>query len=179
MKRAVSCAAILALAATGCTNIGFDTGQHLPQNDGANADLKGVVHVRNAYLQAAPGQATSPTSPASEQTLYAVVINDGDKPDQLQHITVEGGGGTVQLSGAAADIRPDQPVGANQQPLGTVTGVRGTSVPMIFTFRDAGAVRVIVPVKSNTSQSPAGSAGPTTMTTPAAPGHAPRHSPAH
>ncbi|MEU5864987.1 hypothetical protein ABZ815_27725 [Nonomuraea sp. NPDC047529] len=175
MKRPISCAALLALLATGCTNTGYDTGQHLPQNDGANADAKGVLHVRNAHLRAASGQAASPVSPASEQTLYAVLINDGHKPDQLQQITVDGGG-SVQLSGAATDIRPDQPVGANEQPLGTVTGVRGPSVPMTFVFRDAGAVRVIVPVKQNASQPPA---GPAATTTPAAPGHAPKHAPRH
>ncbi|MER6505340.1 hypothetical protein ABT158_00940 [Nonomuraea sp. NPDC001636] len=176
MKRPIICAAILALGVTGCTNTGYDTGQHLPQNEGANADAKGVIHVRNAYLRPAPGQAATPSSPASEQTLYAVLINDGHKPDQLQQITVDGGG-SVQLSGAAADIRPGQPVGAGEQPLGTVTGVRAATVPMTFTFRDAGAVRVYVPVKQNAPQSPAGSTGP--AATPAAPGHAPPHAPRH
>ncbi|MEU1722037.1 hypothetical protein [Nonomuraea sp. NPDC005692] len=176
MKRPIICAAILALGVTGCTNAGYDTGQHLPQNDGGNADAKGVLHVRNAHLRAAAGQAATPSSPAAEQALYAVLINDGHKPDQLQQVTVDGGG-SVQLSGAAADIRPGQPVGVNDQPLGTVTGVRGTSVPMTFTFRDAGPVRVFVPVKQNASQAPAGSVGP--ATTPAAPGHAPPHAPRH
>ncbi|NUR91394.1 MAG: hypothetical protein HOY71_45600 [Nonomuraea sp.] len=147
MKRPIiSAAIVVALAATGCTNAGYDKGESTPQNEGANADAKGVLHLRNAYLLSGP----NPASPAPQQALYAVMVNNSHKPDQLQRVTVDGGGGSVQLSGNM-DIPPNQPVGANG-PIGTVTGVRGSSVPMTFTFRDAGNVRLNVPVKPKTGQ---------------------------
>ncbi|NUO98985.1 MAG: hypothetical protein HOV96_01210 [Nonomuraea sp.] len=146
MKRPIiSAAIVVALAASGCTNAGYDRGESTPQNEGANADAKGVLHLRNAYLLSGP----NPASPAPQQALYAVVVNNSHKPDQLQRVTVDGGG-SVQLSGTV-NIPPGQAVGAGR-PIGTVTGVRGSSVPMTFTFRDAGNVRVSVPVKPKTGQ---------------------------
>ncbi|MBF8194029.1 hypothetical protein ITP53_51845, partial [Nonomuraea sp. K274] len=147
MRPTVSAAiAVAAFLATGCANAGVDTIPHLPQNEGANADVRGVMHVRNAFLIAG----TDPASPAPQQSLYAVLINAGTRPDQLDRVTVEGGG-SVQLAGPVS-LPPNQPVGTGGRPIGTVTGVRGGAVPMTFDFRQAGSVRVMVPVKYATGQ---------------------------
>jgi copper(I)-binding protein len=160
MRPIVYAAIVVALAAAGCTNTGIDKGKHLPQNEGANADVKGVLHLRNAFLLGS----ANPASPSAQKPLYAVLINNSAKPDQLQKITVDGGG-NVQLAGAL-NLPPSQAVGTGNRPIGSVTGVNKQYVPMTFTFRDAGPVHVTVPVKPAVGQfasiapSPAGSPTP-------------------
>lgn len=161
--------AVALAAAAGCANVGIDTAQDAPQNEGANADVGGVLHIRNAFLLGG----TDPASPAPQQVLYAVLINDGRQPARLERITLDGGG-SVQLPGPIT-VPPNQPVGAGEKPIATVTGVRarGTTVPMTFAFSGAEPVRLNVPIKERTGQfshltpSPAGSPSPT------APGTAP------
>ncbi|MFC5828139.1 hypothetical protein [Nonomuraea insulae] len=144
----VTAVIVVALAATGCTNAGFDKDNRAPQNDGANADdAGGTLLLRNAFLLNESGDATSPSP---QQALFAVLINEAGRPDQLERITVDGGG-SVQLSGPLT-LPPNQPVGTGSQPIGTISGVRGTQVPMTFTFKDAKAVRVSVPVKQRIGQ---------------------------
>lgn len=155
--------AVVALAAVaGCANIGIDTAQDAPQNEGANADVRGTLHIRNAFLLSGSG----PASPASQQaTLYAVLINQGQQPARLERIVLDGGG-SVQLPGPV-ELPPHEPVGAGEQPIGTVTGVRGGTVPMTFVFTGIRPVRLYVPVKERTGQyatltpAPAGSPSPT------------------
>ncbi|MGW0808619.1 hypothetical protein [Nonomuraea sp. NPDC002799] len=147
MRPIVSAVIAVTLAAAGCAKTEIDTSSRwLPQNDGANADVGTGVHVRNAFLL----NGTDPASPAPEQGLFVVLINEGHRPDQLERITLEGGG-TVRLPGPIA-LPPNQPVGVGERPLFTVSGVRGTTVPMTFLFRNAGPVRIIVPVKLKTGQ---------------------------
>lgn len=165
-------AVVTVLLTAGCTETGVDTGKGLPQNEGANADVKGVVHLRNAFLL--DGQ--DPASPAPQQALYAVIINNGGKPDQLQRVTVNGGG-SVQLTGAV-NLPPNQAVGTNEQPIGTVSGIKGNEVPMTFSFRDAGNLSVIVPVKIKAGQYGSLSPSPSAPPTPAPPGNSPANSPA-
>ncbi|WP_188189890.1 hypothetical protein [Nonomuraea sp. SYSU D8015] len=162
-------AAVLAAAAAGCALAGFDTtAQDVPQNEGANADV-GRVKVRNVFLLGG----TDPASPAPEQTLYGVLINDGREPVRLERITVEGGG-SVQLPGPVT-VPPNQPVGVGEQPLGTVrvTGVRGTTVPMTFVFSGAEPLRLNVPIKERTGQYATISPSPPGSPSPTAPGTAP------
>ncbi|WP_043618853.1 hypothetical protein [Nonomuraea candida] len=171
MRPIASAALVLAVLATGCANAGFDKANRMPQNDGANANVGKTLSLRNAFLLGGD----DPASPPPQLPLYAVLVNDGQRPDQLERITVEGGG-DVRLAGPVA-LPPGQAVGMNNQVIGTVTGARGNTVPMTFTFREAKSVRVMVPVKARIGQyasltpSPAGPPSATPgVTEPPSPG---------
>ncbi|GAA3221953.1 hypothetical protein [Nonomuraea helvata] len=140
--RAISSAMIgMALAATGCTSLGTYPSQTYAPNSGANADLQGVLHLRNAFLL----DGADPDSPSPQLALYAVLINSGSRPARLDRITVDGGG-SVQLAGPIT-LPPNQPVGTGDKPIGTVSGVRSATVPMTFAFSGAAPIRVNVPVQ--------------------------------
>ncbi|MFC4112478.1 hypothetical protein [Nonomuraea zeae] len=130
--------------AAGCTKPDVNPTASQPQNDGANADVQKVLHLRNVFLLSG----TDPASPAPKQALYAVLINESGKPARLDRVTVDGGG-TVQLAGPV-ELPPGRSVGTGEKPIGTVTGVRRDSVPMTFTFSGMAPVRLNVPVKSRT-----------------------------
>ncbi|SDL49958.1 hypothetical protein [Nonomuraea jiangxiensis] len=167
MRRIVLTAFMSAVAVTGCSQAGLDTTQTEPQNDGANADLDGELYLRNVFLVG--GAETG--SPGPQQVLYGVLINSGDRPVRLERVTV-GGGGSVQLAGALT-LPPDQPVGVDDQPLGTVSGVRGDTVPMTFFFSGAEPVQLEVPVKARVGQyaslTPVPSGSPPATPTPGGP----------
>ncbi|MFI6481087.1 hypothetical protein ACIBH1_24370 [Nonomuraea sp. NPDC050663] len=138
---------LIVFAAAGCTGLSYDSDDvtrfHHPQNEGANASFRGV-HLRNAYLL---GQEEETSSPV-DMPLYLVIVNAADRPDRLERVQVEGGG-EVRLAGPI-ELPPHQPVGA-AQPIGTVSGVKGSgSAWMVFQLREAGAVRLAVPVKPRT-----------------------------
>ncbi|GAA3565331.1 hypothetical protein GCM10022419_052480 [Nonomuraea rosea] len=132
---------VMAVAA-GCARPDVNPTATRPQNDGANADVQKVLHLRNVFLLSG----ADPASPAPEQALYAVLINQGGKPARLDRVTVDGGG-AVQLAGPI-ELPPGHPVGTGEKPIGTVTGVRRDTVPMTFTFSGLAPVRLNVPVKS-------------------------------
>lgn len=176
--RLLTAAAALTLAATGCaTTVELNDPNRLyrPQNAGANGDVRGV-HIRNAFLLGGPEDATA--SPSGGQALYAVLINDRDQPDRLEKVTVEGGG-NVRLAGPV-EMRPHEAASKPNQPIGTATGTHGAYVPMTFSFRDAGEVRLTVPVMpregeySDLPSSPAGPPTPTSTPSPKKPGTSPK-----
>ncbi|SEF85878.1 hypothetical protein SAMN05444920_101863 [Nonomuraea solani] len=140
MRPIVFAMLVVTLAATGCSQAGLDDANRLPQNEGANADVDGGLHLRNVFLLGG----TDPASPAPRLALYGVLLNEGGRPVQLERVTVEGGG-SVQLAGPIA-LPPNQPVGTDSRPIGTASGVRGGSVPMTFTFQQGKTMRVNVPV---------------------------------
>ncbi|MEV0614352.1 hypothetical protein AB0I81_13580 [Nonomuraea sp. NPDC050404] len=146
MRSIVSAVIVVALASAGCANAGFDKANSTPQNEGANADVGTTLSLRNAFLLGS----ADPATPAAQQPLYAVLVNDGGRPDQLERVTVEGGG-SVRLAGPVT-LQPGQAYGTGNRPIGTVSGARGDTVPMTFTFREAKSVRVMVPVKPKTGQ---------------------------
>ncbi|MEU6715827.1 hypothetical protein ABZ897_30545 [Nonomuraea sp. NPDC046802] len=143
MRPIASAVIVMALAATGCASVGTYPSNSVPPNPGANANAtaQGRLYLRNLFLL----NGSDPVSPSPQLALYGVLVNGGQKPDQLERITIEGGG-TAQLPGPVA-LAPNQPVGTGERPLSMVSGVRGTVVPMTFTFRYAGPVRLYVPVK--------------------------------
>ncbi|MFG1696131.1 hypothetical protein [Nonomuraea sp. NPDC049309] len=164
MRRLVITAVAVGLAVTGCAKVEKDWANQTPPNDGANANIGQNLQLRNAFLLGS----ADPASPAPEQALYVVLVNSSDRPATLENITVEGGG-TVQLAGPVA-IPPDHAIGTGNQPIGTVSGARGTSVPMTFTFQDRTSVRVFVPVMARAGQYanlPLSPAAPPTASPPA------------
>jgi hypothetical protein len=86
--------AVVALAVSGCMVAGFDEANRVPQNDGANANVGDSLSLRNVFLLGGTDSASHPP----QQALFGVIVNDAQKPDQLEKITMEGGG-TVQLAG--------------------------------------------------------------------------------
>ncbi|UBU16102.1 hypothetical protein [Nonomuraea gerenzanensis] len=155
----------VALTASGCMNAGFDEANRVPQNDGANANVGGTLSLRNIFLLGGADSASHPP----QQALYGVIVNDAQRPDQLERVTMEGGG-TVQLTGQPLTLPPDYAVGTGNKPIGTASGVRGNVVPMTFTFRDAEPVRLMVPVKARTghfANLPTAPAGPPSSAPPA------------
>ncbi|MGW3345717.1 hypothetical protein ACWDA3_20600 [Nonomuraea rubra] len=158
MRPIAAVVAVVALAVSGCTIAGFDEANRVPQNDGANANVGDSLSLRNIFLLGG----TDSASPPAQQALFGVIVNDAQRPDQLERITMEGGG-TVQLAGQPIALPPDQAVGTGNKPIGTATGVRGNVVPMTFTFREAKPVRLMVPVKTRTghfANLPSAPAGP-------------------
>ena len=139
MRRLVIAAAAVGLAVTGCAKLEKDWANQAPQNDGANANMGQGLKLRNAFLLGS----ADPATPAPEQALYAVLVNSSNRPAKLENVTVEGGG-SVRLAGPV-EIPPDYAIG-------TVSGARGTAVPMTFTFQDRTSVRVLVPVMARTGQ---------------------------
>ena len=160
---------VMAVAA-GCARPDVDPSHTVPQNDGANADVQGVLHLRNVFLL----NGTDPASPAPQQALYGVLINTGSKPLQLERVTVDGGG-SVQLAGPII-LPPGQPAGTGEKPIGMASGVGRDTVPMTFTFSGLAPVRVNVPVMlrigqyASLSPSPAAPASPTGTTGGTTPG---------
>ncbi|MEQ4725480.1 hypothetical protein [Nonomuraea sp. B19D2] len=145
MRAVISAAIGMAMAATSCMSVGsYPSQTHMP-NNGANADLKGVLHLRNAFLLSGAEE----TSPSPQLALYAVLINTGSQPVRLDGITADGG--SVQLAGPIT-LPPNQPVGTGDKPIGTVTGVRSATVPMTFAFSGTGPIRVNVPVQPRVGQ---------------------------
>ncbi|MER7499902.1 hypothetical protein AB0L05_41790 [Nonomuraea pusilla] len=209
MRPLVAALVATAVVTAACANQSNDTSRiHHPPNEGTNYDLKGVLHLRNAFLlsgatpsaappaaspaaspsspPASPPSVSGPASPSGQPTgqgggqdaLFAVLINSAAKPDTLERITAEGGG-QVQLPGPI-ELPPNQPVGAGNRPIASVTGVKGGTVAMTFSFRNAGDVRLLVPVMQRTgiyaslTPSPVGSpvpspAGTAPVTTPSRP----------
>ncbi|RVX38631.1 hypothetical protein EDD27_0953 [Nonomuraea polychroma] len=172
MRPIASAVIVAALAAAaGCQgHAGFDySSTNIPQNQGANVDVGKTLHLRNVFLLGG----ADPASPAPQQALYAVLINDSNRPAKLERITIEGGG-SAQLPGPVT-VPPNQPVGTGEKPLCTVTGVRprGTTVPMTFFFSGAEPVRVNVPIKEQTGVYTELTPTPTGSPTPTAPATAP------
>ncbi|GAA3694393.1 hypothetical protein GCM10022224_069950 [Nonomuraea antimicrobica] len=141
MRPIVSAAIAVVLVTCGCATVEFSKENRAPKNDGANADVGGTLYLRNAFLLSN----TDPASPSTQMSLFAVLINDGPRTDQVERISVPGGG-TVRLI-EPLTLPPNQPVGTGSKPIGTLSGVSGTSVPMTFTFRNTKPVRVSVPIK--------------------------------
>ncbi|MEV0389190.1 hypothetical protein [Nonomuraea sp. NPDC050643] len=158
MRPIVAATVVVVLAVSGCTKTDIDYAHQAPQNDGANADVAGTLHLRNAFLLGA----ADPASPAPSMALYGVLVNESGRPVRLERVTVDGGG-AVQLAGPVT-LPPDQPVGTGNRPIGTVSGVRGESVPMTFAFSEGKTMRVRVPVMLRaghyTSLSPAPASTP-------------------
>lgn len=205
MRPLVAALVATAVVTAACANQSTDASlRHYQPNEGTNYDLKGVLHVRNAFLlsgattsaappaaspsspPASPPSASGPASPSGQPTgqgggqdaLFAVLINSAAKPDTLERITVEGGG-QVQLPGPI-ELPPNQPVGAGNRPIASVSGVKGGPVAMTFSFRNAGDLRLLLPVMRRTgiyaslTPSPAGPpvpspAGTAPVTTPSQP----------
>ncbi|WP_327583991.1 hypothetical protein OHA25_50610 [Nonomuraea sp. NBC_00507] len=169
MRPIASAVIVMALAAAvGCQgHAGFDTSaKDIPQNEGANVDVGSTLHLRNVFLLGG----ADPASPAPQQALYAVLINEGNQPARLERITIEGGG-SAQLPGPVT-LPPNQLVGSGEKPLCTVTGVRprGTTVPMTFVFSGAAPVRVNVPIKEKAGVYTRLTPPPTGSPSPTAPG---------
>src|SRR5690349_15933337 len=144
LRPVASAVVVVGALSTGCaglTNDGTDVGQvNRPQNEGSNANVRGVL-LRNAYLLGG----TEPSSSPMEMPLYATFVNERGRPDRLQRVTIDGGA-AVRLRGPV-DL-PRQRLVGGLDPIGTASGVKGTgSVPMTFTFAEAGDLRVDVPVK--------------------------------
>ncbi|MFG2072368.1 hypothetical protein [Nonomuraea maritima] len=173
MRPIVTAMTVMALVATGCAMAGLDN-QWPPPNDGANAEAGETMLVRNAFLLSG----TDAASPTPQQALFAVLINQGGQPARLEQVTVDGGG-SVQLAGPIT-LPPNQPVGTNSRPIGTVTGTRGWLVPMTFTFSGGESARMVVPVMPRAAEYaqlptvPAQAPTPTTpATAPPSPGVSP------
>ncbi|NJP98534.1 unnamed protein product [[Actinomadura] parvosata subsp. kistnae] len=164
MRPIAAAVVVVALSASGCMNAGFDEANRVPQNDGANANVEGGLSLRNVFLLGG----TDSASPPPQQALFGVIVNDGQQAHQLERVTMDGGG-TVQLAGQPLTLPPDQAVGTGNKPIGTATGVRGSTVPMTFTFRDAKPVRLMVPVMTRTGHFSNLPSAPAGSPTPAAP----------
>ncbi|GAA3142595.1 MULTISPECIES: hypothetical protein [Nonomuraea] len=146
MRRSIIAAVVVGLVVTGCTKTEKDWANQAPQNDGANANVGQSLQLRNAFLLGS----ADPASPAPEQALFVVLVNSSSRANRLENVTIEGGG-QVRLAGPV-EIPPDHAIGTGNQPIGTVSGARGTSVPMTFTFQDRSKMRVMVPVMARTGQ---------------------------
>lgn len=168
---------LLVLAAAGCANLSGDyydpSRLHRPQNDGANAGTRDL-HVRNAFLLRDQEQvsAAPQASPAGGLPLYAVLVNERDRPVRLERVTPRGGG-TARLNGTIEV--PAGGVAGTDRPIATVTGVSEGWVAMTFTL-DGTELPVMVPVhlragmyatygtaepQQSPSPSPTGSPAPT------------------
>ncbi|MEV0596069.1 hypothetical protein [Nonomuraea cavernae] len=165
-RRTSVVAALLTVTAVtaGCTGLTYDsedvTRIHAPQNDGANASVR-TMHLRNAFLLAGE----------RDLALYAILVNDGNRSDILERVTA-GQGVRVRLP-TPVDVPAKRLVGA-EGPIATVTGVTGSRwVPMTFTLKRAGEMRVMVPIKERTglyaTLSPSAPGSPTPAPAPTSP----------
>lgn len=158
-----SLAACAALTLSGCGSVPAGS---IPVSvaDGAYGQA-GDILLRNVFvLGPAPGQTIPKNGKAS---LFAGIVNDGNRPDRLVRATAPGFAGQVAITGGKLDAPVHQLVGTGPAPPLTLTKLaaplRGNpTVRITLTFQDAGPVSLKVPVQ--TAQGPF-----TTFSPPAAP----------
>ncbi|WP_345149884.1 hypothetical protein [Nonomuraea rubra] len=80
MRPIAAVVAVVALAVSGCAIAGFDEANRVPQNDGANANVGDSLSLRNIFLLGG----TDSASPPAQQALFGVIVNDAQRPDQLE-----------------------------------------------------------------------------------------------
>ena len=151
-RRLIAVAAIAAVpAVTGCAGVNVSTLGWHPATPGAFGTVGGI-QLENVYLVGAPPNAQVPTSGAAG--LFMALYNAGSGPDTLLGISTPGPGEQGAVDGPSTGIR----VGGGQvrslegpKPVVWLAHLTeplrgGTTVKMVFAFRNAGSITLMVPV---------------------------------
>ncbi|GAB3165029.1 copper chaperone PCu(A)C [Microbispora hainanensis] len=143
---ALCVAAAAVTAACGDMKQDFYT-QTIPQNDGANADLPGML-IRNAFI-IGPLQ---PAPPGTDMPMYMVLLNQSGRTDRLVSVDTGGVFREARLpTPGGLEIPAGKYVGGTPFPQVLLAGLTrplrsGGTIPVTFRFQNAGTVRVQVPV---------------------------------
>jgi len=162
----VAAAVVASCAAMTLAGCGSTSADSIPVSAsyGAYGQVGGIL-LRNVFvLGPAPGREIAKNGKAS---LFAGIVNDGDRPDRLIRAAAPAVAGQARIAGGGLDTPVHRLVGTGPTPPVTLTRLaaplRGNpAVRVTFTFQHAGPVTMSVPVF--TAQGPF-----TTFSPPAAP----------
>ncbi|GGO01916.1 hypothetical protein GCM10010116_03620 [Microbispora rosea subsp. aerata] len=142
---AVCVAATAVTAACGDLKQDYYT-QTIPQNEGANANLPGLL-LRNAFIIGS----LRPAPPGTDMPMYMMLLNESGRADRL--VSVDAGGlfREAVLPAGGLEIPGGKYVGGTALPQVLLAGLTrplgsGGTIPVTFRFQNAGTVRLEVPV---------------------------------
>ncbi|GLW22482.1 hypothetical protein Mame01_25250 [Microbispora amethystogenes] len=148
MRRFLAALLIGAAALTAaCSDIKQDWyTQTIPQNEGANANLPGVL-LRNAFVI---GPQT-PASPGADMPMYLTLLNESGRSDRLVSVDTGGVFREARLPAGGLEVPGGKYVGGTALPQVLLAGLTrpltaGAAIPMTFRFQNAGETRVNVPI---------------------------------
>ncbi|MBO4275248.1 copper chaperone PCu(A)C, partial [Microbispora triticiradicis] len=148
MRRFLAALLIGAAALTAaCSDIKQDWyTQTMPQNDGANANLPGLL-LRNAFVI---GPQT-PASPGADMPMYLMLLNESGRSDRLVSVDTGGVFREARLPAGGLEIPGGRYVGGTALPQVLLAGLTrpltaGTAIPVTFRFQNGGETRVNVPI---------------------------------
>ncbi|MEU8172073.1 copper chaperone PCu(A)C [Microbispora hainanensis] len=143
---AALCVAVAAVtAACGDLKQDFST-VTIPQNDGANANLPGML-LRNAFIIGS----LQPAPPGTDMPMYMMLLNQTGRADRLVSVDTGGLFREARLPPGGLEIPGGKYVGGTPFPQVLLAGLTrplrsGGTIPVTFRFENAGTTRVDVPV---------------------------------
>ncbi|WP_182908028.1 copper chaperone PCu(A)C [Microbispora sp. H13382] len=147
--------------------------QTMPQNDGANVNLPGLL-LRNAFILGSQ----QPAPPGTDMPIYMMLLNESGRTDRLVSVDTGGLFREARLPAGGLEIPGGRYVGGTALPQVLLAGLTrplgsGGTIPITFRFQNAGSVRVDVPVlppgawRSTYSPWPGASPSPSPAVSPA------------
>jgi copper(I)-binding protein len=177
----IGAAALLVPMLAGCeAGDNAPTLQFHPAANGAYATADSIS-VHNAFILGGPDN--TPLTPASSASMFLAVYNGGNGADKLISVSAPGSATSVQLAGGSIAV-PAQAAAylTGPQPKVVLRGLTtalpsGTTITVILTFQNAGAMTLSVPVEPRsgyyaTFSPPAPSISPSKRAKPGATGSA-------
>ena len=150
-----------------------------PPTNGASATIHvgvGEIAIRNAFVLGGPGNATLPAG--SSASMFVGLVNTGPR-DRLVRVSAPGTATSVTLpTGGVLLERDTSALLTGPAPQLVLTGLRrsltsGTYVPVLLTFKNAGTIRLHLPVLAQANSYATFSAAP--APTPSASAKGKRH----
>ncbi|MGW5263545.1 hypothetical protein ACWEQG_21465 [Microbispora sp. NPDC004025] len=148
MRRILAALCIAGAAVTAaCGDIKQDYyTQTMPQNDGANVNLPGLL-LRNAFILGSQ----QPAPPGTDMPVYMMLLNESGHTDRLVAVDTGGLFRDARLPAGGLEIPGGRYVGGTALPQVLLAGLTrplgsGGTIPVTFRFQNAGSVRVDVPV---------------------------------
>lgn len=136
-----------AVVTSGCSDIkqDFNT-QTIPQNEGANANLPGML-LRNAFV-IGPER---PAQPGTDMPMYMMLLNESGRADRLVAVDTGGVFREARLPAGGLEIPGGRYVGGSAVPQVLLAGLTrpltsGGAIAVTFRFQNAGTTRVNVPI---------------------------------
>ncbi|MFI7035928.1 hypothetical protein ACIBI0_04465 [Microbispora rosea] len=120
--------------------------QTMPQNEGANVNLPGLL-LRNAFIIGSQ----QPAAPGTDMPMYMMLLNESGAADRLLSVDTGGLFREARLPAGGLEIPGGRYVGGTALPQVLLAGLTrplgsGGTIPVTFRFQNAGTARVDVPI---------------------------------
>ncbi|MFI7624620.1 hypothetical protein [Microbispora rosea] len=120
--------------------------QTMPQNEGANVNLPGLL-LRNAFIIGSQ----QPAAPGTDMPMYMMLLNESGAADRLLSVDTGGLFREARLPAGGLEIPGGRYVGGTALPQVLLAGLTrplgsGGTLPVTFRFQNAGTTRVDVPI---------------------------------